>query len=243
MADSQQVSIRGQRVRVTVDRVNPTRPTFAMVHGIGMSGCYFAPLAARLGTEFGVVRLDLPGFGFSSRPSPALTLAAQASIVRGVLDHLDIATAVLVGHSLGCQIALKAAVEDPRVAGLVLVGPTANRQERTVRHQLCRLAQDSVREPFRYNAAVVRDYLRCSTRCYLQTLGYMVTDRPEDDLEVVRCPVVLVRGARDRIVPATWTDELAAANPRAVVRELPGAPHGAHVSAPQEVAAICASLL
>jgi pimeloyl-ACP methyl ester carboxylesterase len=208
-----------------------------------MSGRYFRPLASCLNRHSSTLIVDLPGFGSSSRPRTVPTLEAQASVVAELLEQLGIAEAVLIGHSLGCQIALKVAVGNSRVIGAVLIGPTADTQGRTVRQQLGRLLLDTLHEPLAYNAYALTDYLRSSYRCYLRTLGYMLSDRPEDVIRAVECPIVFVRGAGDPIAPARWITELADRGAGTLVFEVAGAPHGAHLTHAGEVAAICEKLL
>ena len=243
MALAQQVHVQGHRLHVTPHMLDQSSPTFVMIHGIGMSGRYFRPLASCLNRSFNTLIVDLPGFGSSSRPKTVPTLEAQASVVAELLEQLGIAEAVLIGHSLGCQIALRAAVGNRRVAGVVLIGPTADSQGRTVRQQLRRLLQDTLREPLAYNVNVLTDYLRCSSRCYLGTLRHMLADRPEQVIRATAGPTVLVRGAGDRIAPARWVTELADSGAGTLVFEVAHAPHGAHFTNAEEVAAICEKLL
>lgn len=56
-------------------------------------------------------------------------------------------------------------------------------------------------------------------------------------LHRIRCPVLLLRGAQDRVVPASHIDRFAAAvSGRAVVREIAGAGHLAEIDQPLAVA-------
>lgn len=67
-----------------------------------------------------VVAIDLPGYGES--PSPSEGASAPWLDVLETLDHLEIQRALLVGNSLGAQVALQAtAVDAARVEGLVLM--------------------------------------------------------------------------------------------------------------------------
>jgi pimeloyl-ACP methyl ester carboxylesterase len=78
-----------------------------------------APLAARLR----VVRYDRRGFGLSDgRPS----LTADVADLRMLIEHLGIASPLLVGMSQGARVVLDFAARHPGVArGLVLDGPPA----------------------------------------------------------------------------------------------------------------------
>ncbi len=71
-----------------------------------------------------VIALDLPGYGKSDKPRASYSMRFFADMVRGLLDKLEIPTAVLVGHSMGAQVSMHLALQSPeRVSGLVLSSP------------------------------------------------------------------------------------------------------------------------
>lgn len=211
--------------RVTVRTTGHGGQPVVLVHGIGVSARYFEPLARELARNNAVYAIELPGFGSSSGPRRALSVPQLGEIVLAVLRKEDLTGVVLVGHSMGCQVATEIALRAPeRVSKLVLLGPTTNDRERSIPQQALRLAQDTLRESPVVNLVVFTDYLR-SFVPYLKTLPAMVNHRLEDAIAGVTCPVVLIRGGRDPIVPADWLQRLAAANGHASIVEVPGAPH------------------
>ena len=73
-----------------------------------------------LSSRWRVVVYDRRGYGRSTKPD---TSYSNVEDLKGVLDHLGITRAVLVGASAGGRVAMEFAVLYPeRVAGLVLVG-------------------------------------------------------------------------------------------------------------------------
>jgi pimeloyl-ACP methyl ester carboxylesterase len=83
------------------------------------------PALAELGT---VVAFDRPAFGLTERPLPdawqtnPYTPEAQAELVIGLMDTLEIEQAILIGNSAGGTIATDTALRYPeRVQALVLV--------------------------------------------------------------------------------------------------------------------------
>lgn len=230
--------VRRERVAdcaVTVRSAGHGQPV-VLVHGIGVSARYFERLAAELATDYAVYAIELPGFGSSPGPRRRLSVPELGEIVMTVLQTLGLSGVVLVGHSMGCQVAAETAVRAPEmVHKLVLLGPTVNDQERSIGKQALRLAQDTLRESPAVNWMVFTDYLR-SIIPYLRTLPAMVGHKLEDALPLVSCPVVLIRGERDPIVPLDWLQRLAAANPKATIVEVPGVPHVVMYSRPGETA-------
>ena len=62
--------------------------------------------------EFRLVRLDFKGHGYSGRPrDQRYSVQDHADIAIGVMEHLKLTNAVLVGHSLGSGVALLAALK------------------------------------------------------------------------------------------------------------------------------------
>jgi lipase len=92
------------------------------LHGITAQHRAFNALARHLEGSRPLVGLDLRGRGDSDKPESGYGLEAHASDVIRVLDHLDLQSAVIAGHSMGGFVALKAALSHPdRVRAIVLL--------------------------------------------------------------------------------------------------------------------------
>jgi pimeloyl-ACP methyl ester carboxylesterase len=92
-----------------------------LVHGWTLDLEMWNPQAAALAGPFRIVRYDRRGFGLSEG-MPGI--AADCDDLGRLLDHLQLAGPILVGHSQGARVALAFAGRHPeRVAGLVLDGP------------------------------------------------------------------------------------------------------------------------
>ena len=111
---------------------------------------------------------DLPGFGDSDKPTYALTIAELTDALVTWLDAADLSRAALLGNSLGCQLAVDAAVRYPeRVARLVLQGPIVNSAARTLWRQVFRLLRNAPLEPPSHALNMLVDYRKCGlhARC------------------------------------------------------------------------------
>jgi pimeloyl-ACP methyl ester carboxylesterase len=100
-------------------------PPVLLVHGNLVHGADFeaSGLVERLAERYQVLVIDRPGFGHSDRQrGVAWTPARQARLLHKAAEALGIRRPVVVGHSLGAQVALAMALQQPAsVAGLVLV--------------------------------------------------------------------------------------------------------------------------
>ncbi|MHA7294815.1 alpha/beta fold hydrolase [Arthrobacter sp. HLT1-21] len=211
-----------------------------LIHGIGVSARYFEPLAAHLALTCTVHAIELPGFGSMPAPRRRLTIEEFGRIAAAVMGIVGVRDAVVVGHSMGSQVAAEAVRAAPDlVERLVLLAPTINDQERTVATQLMRLTQDTLRESPAANYIVVSDYFRAGMRWYLKTLPSMLQHRVEEVLPDIGCPVALVRGSRDPIVPVDWVLRLAAIGRDVTTAEIPGEPHVMMYRSPEATARHC----
>jgi pimeloyl-ACP methyl ester carboxylesterase len=103
--------------------LSPDRPALVLIHGSGLDHSVWA-LQSRWFAHHGrsVIAPDLPGHGRSAG-APLASIAAMADWIFSGLDLLGIASASLVGHSMGALVALEAAARHPaRVRSLGLVG-------------------------------------------------------------------------------------------------------------------------
>lgn len=101
-------------------------PPIVMVHGLrGHLGNFTYGIVDRLKDRFRLIVIDRPGAGYSTAGKGyTATLKAQAKIVAGVIDRLQLGRPLVVGHSLGGAIALATGLDYPaRVGGLALLSP------------------------------------------------------------------------------------------------------------------------
>lgn len=210
---------------------------YVLVHGIGVSSRYFLPLARELALHDSVYVLEMPGFGKTDEPHSPLSMEEFARVVWEALDQAGVESAVLVGHSMGCQVVTEMAIQRPTaVRRVVLLAPTVDAAACTVRQQGWRLLLDSLREPPAVNRVVLTDYVRCGIRWYLKTLRKMMEHHLQERIGLVSAPVLIVGGTRDPIAPRPWLDELASLAPDADISLVDGAAHVMMYRRPEAVA-------
>ena len=208
-------TVDGIRLQGWFARSHRSPATFTLVVFNGNAGnrAYRAPLA-RAFREHGVAVLlfDYRGFGGNQGTPTEEGLAADARAARAYLltrSDVDPARVVYFGESLGAAVAIRLAVEHPPAA-LVL------------------------RSPFASLAALGRHHYPWLPAAWLLSDRFPSIDR----LPHVTCPLVVIVGDRDSIVPVDQSRQLydAARAPKHLVT-IAGADHNdaALVAGPQVI--------
>lgn len=214
------------------------RTAVVLIHGIGVSHRYLSRLHGLLAESVDTYSIDLPGFGATPRPARTLTVADHATYILGALEQLGVLEFVLVGHSMGAQFAVEAALQQPdRISQLVLMGPVVDSKRRTVVQQALALGRDSLLfESASSNALVFTDYFRCGPIWFLKTLRVMMGYPTERKITGVSVPVLVVRGANDPVASADWCRRLAAHSGQGQLLEIAGTGHVVQHNRSREVA-------
>lgn len=99
-------------------------PPIVFVHGLSSYMGFWEYQLPHFTEKHRVLALDLPGYGASGRPDAPFTPPWYAELVSAWMDVVDAPNAVVVGHSMGGQIAMTLAIAHPdKVRALVLSAP------------------------------------------------------------------------------------------------------------------------
>jgi pimeloyl-ACP methyl ester carboxylesterase len=118
----------GEQVRMAYMDIAPAQPNgrvVVLLHGRNFPSSYWAPVIKTLNEAgYRVVVPDQIGFGKSSKPTSDLHFDTLARNTIALLDHLGIAKADIVAHSLGGMLGVRIARAYPdRIAHLLLAAP------------------------------------------------------------------------------------------------------------------------
>jgi 3-oxoadipate enol-lactonase len=242
--------------RIAYDDTGGDRPALVFSHGILMDRSMFEPQVAALGAEYRCVSWDQRGHGDTTAPPGPYSYWDSARDLLALLDHLDIATAVLAGMSQGGFVSLRATLLDPdRTRALVLLDTQAGTELPGAGEAYLELAETAHDSGLSdqlagYVAALV---IGQEDRCWepwltkwrergvddaaLEAVRTLTT---RDDITArlgdIRCPALVVHGDADASIPLDRAGALADGLPGAAgVTVVPGAGHAANLTHPVEV--------
>lgn len=205
-------------------------PLTVVIHGIGLGRTAYVAIAGRMLEHGPVMTLDLPGFGDAAEPARTPTMARLADLIAACLRARGHDDAIIIGHSMGTQIAAHLAGRHPDlVHALVLVAPTVDEHARTFRAQLGRLLADVFRERPLTWVRAGREYLRAGPNLRRKVRATMA-DRPEEVYPQIQVPVLVLRGSHDRLSSADWNSAVMRLLPAASFVEIDGRGHGTMIS-------------
>lgn len=223
-----------------------------------------SPAFADLARDHDVVLLDLPGYGDSAPPGPLERPEAVADLLAETLDALGWPAALVAGTSLGGWFAMELAIRHPaRVRGLALAdaaglhcpedyllalfaeGRAAAGAQRLVAEAIWdRLpAQEGAAEDGAVGAALWSPWvqeLAAAAACSWHP--HVANPRLLARLRHVACPVRIVWGERDALIPLQHARLLAEHIPGAHLDVVPGAGHLVALDAPERFAAAVRAL-
>lgn len=257
-------SVDGRRVIATTGDggVVPGRQAAMFVHGAGLDRTVWALQARNPAfSQLNVLAVDLPGHGRSDGPALP-SIEAMADWLVRVLDAADIASAHIVGHSMGALIALDLAGRVPaRVARLALLGIGLPMRVAPA------LLEAALQAPAKAADMIVgwgfADRLATGPAPGLSMTGFgrslLVSAAPGvlhadlaacnaytaglDRAADITAPTLLLLGARDRMTHPKGAGALAEALASVEKQTLPGAGHMMMSEAPGEVTRALATFL
>lgn len=233
------------------------------ISGLGGNTCEIAHLAEAYSRHARFISLDNRGCGRSGCPPGEFSIPGFADDAAGFIDALGLESAFVYGSSMGGMIAQEMALRHPeRVRGLIL-GCTTGASARGV-HPSPEVVQTMIRNStLTPEEAMESGWSLGFSREYIEANRVMLTERAQrvsqfrasadsyhrqvvaaakhdafDRLHQIACPVMIVHGADDLIVPAGNARLLKQHIPHAELHILEGAGHGYNLEAQEHADAL-----
>jgi pimeloyl-ACP methyl ester carboxylesterase len=229
-------------------------PAIIFLHGYSDSWYSFDGILRRLPDTVRGLAPTQRGHGGSDRPDVGYRIEDFAADVVAFMDATGVASAAVVGHSMGSLVAQEVALARPdRVSHLVLVGsastfdnPVARDLERAVQElddpvprgfvsefqasTVCRPIPEAVLD------AVVNESMKMPARVWRDAMAGILAHRAGARLGALTMPTLLVWGDRDEIAPRVEQDGLHQAMRGSVLAIYEDSGHAPHWEQPDRFA-------
>ena len=226
------------------------------LHGVTDSLHSFDPVLPHLSERIHAFAMTQRGHGDADRPPGGYRAGDFAADVPAFLDAVGLASAVVVGHSMGGTNAQRCAIDHPaRTRGLVLVGSFAGYRDKPEMLEFAKTVasladpidpafvrefqQSTLAKPVApaFFELVVRESLKVPARVWHAAFEAFLDDECTAELGRMSAPTLLVWGDRDAFALRGDQDALLAAisGSRLIVYE--GAGHALHWEEPRRFAA------
>lgn len=199
-----------------------------LIHGLGSYLPAWNKNISELATHYRVIALDLPGYGKSSKGNYEFSMTYYAQVIKEFAAKKGLEKVTLVGHSMGGQIGLTAALQHPDlVEKLILIAPagfeTFNKGQRSwlanvMTPDVVRLTPvNQIRTNLAYNfynmpedaefmftdRVAMRGAEGFDGYCYAVSQSVKgMTDQPiYEFLSQIKQPTLAIFGANDNLIP------------------------------------------
>ena len=221
-------------------------PPIVFVHGLGGTSNVWHAQRVTLSKYHRVVAYDLSGSGRSDKTRRSYSMDGWADELSGLLDHLSIPAAVIVGHSMTTVLGQHFAAKYPqRTTALVLAGALvelapSGKEAFTKRAELVEkdgmiAVADTVlggalsagtREHNLALTGMVREMLLSNDpACYANQCRALIAGSAKADQEKIACPTLLLVGDQDPVTPLSLQKQIAAAIKNCRIRVIPNTAH------------------
>lgn len=226
-----------------------------MLHGLSDSLRSFERLLPSLPASMRVFIPTLRSHGDAGRPESGHRPADFADDVTAFMDVMGIESAVIVGHSMGSQIAQRFAIDNPdRVLGLVLLGAFRTVRELSGIDEI-HAAIDSLEDPvdpdfvreFQLSTitqpvpaafidSIIADSLKLSAATWQAIIDGFLDDETFQQISTISAPTLLIWGDQDSVTPRAEQDVMVSTIPDARLITYHGTGHAVHWEQPERVA-------
>lgn len=243
-----------------VDKGPKGAPAVIFIHGYPDSWRSYEQVLELWPDDMRAVAMSLRGFGGSSKPADGYSLKGQAADVLALMDHLDIGSAVIVGHSMGSLIASTFSSSYPdrtRAAVLIATMPTlmntpdvqslwddaVSTLEDPLDPAFVREFQESTVArpvPVDFMDKIIAESLKAPAWVWRDMLGSFVHGNFEAAIVETKAPILFIWGSEDWMVTPDARNTLSAIAAKPEMLVVAGAGHSLHWEDPAFMAGVIA---
>ena len=219
-----------------------------LIHGWGDSLKTFSELEKNLQKKYQVTSVDLPGFGSTQMPDSVWGLANYAKFVQHFCDKIKLSPQVVIAHSNGAAVAIKAlANQNLTPKKVVLIGASGIRNKHKLRKLgLKVIAKTGKAATFwlpRYHKKKLQQKLYGAAGSDMLKVPHMqetfkktVREDVQKDAVTINVPTLLIYGENDRATPPEYGELYHRLIQHSTLKLVKGAEHFVHQDQTEQVA-------
>jgi non-heme chloroperoxidase len=251
------VSLPNRLTLSCVDQGDRKAPAVVLLHGLTDSWRSFERVLPHMPGSLRAVAVSQRGHGDSDKPKTGYRIRDFASDLADLLDALNLARAVIVGHSSHGLVAQRFAIDHPaRTTGIVLEGSFATLRgnedlEEFVASTISMLRDpidpDFVRKfqegtflkpvPRSFIDAAIADTLKVPAHVWRAAFEGLLLEDHTSELRAIEAPTLIVWGDQDTLITRDRQEELVSEIPDAELVVYKGVGHSPHWEEPERFAA------
>ena len=223
--------------------------TILLIHGLGGSAERWLKVIPNLSPKYRVIAPDMIGFGYSDKPSVDYTIEFFGKFLSAFIDTLGLKRAILVGTSLGGQIAAECTNTNNAIEKLVLVAPSGAMKQSTAavdaymmaalypNHSSARTAFEMMSDSGTVDEFTVSDFVKRMSipnakLAFISSVLGIKNSKIDESLQKIMVPTLLVWGKKDRVIPIEHAKQFVSSIRDCKFLELDDCGHLPHVEKP-----------
>lgn len=221
-----------------------------LLHGWGGSSASFCALAQYLSPHYRLLIPDFPGFGQTPEPKTAWTVDDYADLVQEFVISQNLKDFILIGHSFGGRVSIKAASRSwSGLKGIILCSSAGIKPVKNLKHKMlfwiAKIGGKILQMPvlnqtqtfakkILYKLAGSKDYLKVSG-IMKETFKKVIAEDLKPLLPKIKTPTLIVWGKNDQVTPLADAQIMQREIINSELVIIDDARHGVHFQQPEKL--------
>ena len=239
-----------------------SKGNIVLIHGLGGFAERWSTVIPILSKKYRVIAPDLPGYGYSDKPSVDYTPEFFVKFIFDFLDKLGIRETNLIGTSLGGQIVAECAITQSKlIEKIALVSPAGIMKNSTPTldaysmaalypsHDTVKTAYEMMTGSKNVTAESIEGFIKRMTQpnakmAFMSTLLALknspaITDR----LSNITSPTLVIWGKKDTMIPVKYANDFVASIKNCQLEIMDNCGHTPHIEDPTKFSQIVLNFL
>ncbi len=233
-----------------------------LIHGLGGFAERWSTVMPILSKKYRVIAPDLPGYGFSDKPSIDYTPEFFSKFVFDFLDSLDIRKTNMIGTSLGGQIVAECAITQSKmIEKIILASPSGIMKNSTPTLDAYSMAAlypsyDTVKTAYEMmtgsknvTTESIEGFIKRMTQpnakmAFMSTLLGLKNSQPiTDRLPNITAPTLIIWGKQDTLIPVKYANDFTVSIKNCQLEIMETCGHTPHIEEPAKFSQIILNFL